>query len=301
MNPSASRLLPPETLASLANLELVARTAVNGFLTGLHRSPSFGFSQEFREYRAYVEGDDPRFVDWNVYARTDRTYIRRYEGETNTRLMILLDASASMGYGSDGSHAVSKLQYAKFLAAALAYMATRQHDPVGLIVFDETLRQYRPATSHSGSLQGLIHAIDAVAPGGGTNLDECFQRFREHLTRRSLVAVISDLYCDPAAMTRAVQPLAAHGHDIMIFQVLDPQEIKPQWPESVVLEDVETREQLNVSPEYLEGRYQQRFAAHLDALRTIAANARAHHALLPTDQPLNEALRRYLTFRLRRR
>lgn len=301
MNPSASRLLPPETLASLANLELVARTAVNGFLTGLHRSPSFGFSQEFREYRAYVEGDDPRFVDWNVYARTDRTYIRRYEGETNTRLMILLDASASMGYGGYGSHAVNKLQYAKFLAAALAYMATRQHDPVGLIVFDEALRQYRPATSHTGSLQGLIHTIDAVAPGGGTNLDECFQRFREHLTRRSLVAVISDLYCDPAAMTRAVQPLAAHGHDIMIFQVLDPQEIKPQWPESVVLEDVETREQLNVSPEYLEGRYQQRFAAHLDALRTIAANARAHHALLPTDQPLNEALRRYLTFRLRRR
>lgn len=306
IQPAQVRLLSPETLASLANLGLVARTAVNGFLTGLHRSPRCGFSQEFREYRAYVEGDDPRFVDWNVYARTDRTYIRRYDGETNTRLMILLDASASMGYGgyggyaSHGSHGVNKLQYAKFLAAALAYMATRQHDPVGLIVFDEALRQYRPATSHSGSLQGLIHTIDAVTPGGGTNLDECFQRFREHLTRRCLVAVISDLYCDPAAMRRAVQPLAAHGHDIMIFQVLDPQEIKPQWQESVVLEDVETREQLNVSPEYLQGRYPQRLAAHLNALRTIAANARAHHALLPTDQPLNAALRRYLLFRQRR-
>lgn len=296
-----NRLLPPETLASLANLELVARTAVNGFLTGLHRSPRFGFSQEFREYRAYVEGDDPRFVDWNVYARTDRTYIRRFEGETNTRLMILLDASASMGYAGQGAPGsrVSKLQYAKFLAAALAWLASRQHDPVGLIVFDEELRQYRPATSRSGSLQSLIHAIDTVTPGGGTNL-ECFQRFREHLTRRSLVAVISDLYCDPSAMTRAVQPLAAHGHDIMMFHVLDPQEIKPQWPESVVLEDVETRKQLNVSPEYLQGRYQQRFAAHLDSLRAIAANARAQHVLLPTDQPLNEALRRYLLFRQRR-
>ena len=292
-----NRLLAPETLAGLANLELVARTAVEGFLTGLHRSPRFGFSQEFREYRAYVEGDDPRFVDWNVYARTDRTYIKRYEGETNTRLMILLDASASMGYSS---HGISKLQYAKFLAAALAYLAGRQHDPVGLIVFDEQMRQYRPATSRAGSLQSIIHAIDAVTPGGGTDLGKCFEGFREHLTRRGLVAVISDLYCDPAAMTRAVQPLAARGHDIMILQVLDPQEIEPQWHESVVLEDLETQRTINVAPEYLEQGYRQRLATHLDSLRAIAAAAGAHHALLPTDHPLDDALRRYLTFRQHR-
>src|SRR3954451_18511060 len=136
-----NRLLPPTTLAGLANLELVARTAVEGFLTGLHRSPHYGFSQEFKEYRAYVEGDDPRFVDWNVFARTERTYIRRYQGETNTRLFVLLDASASMGYQSTS---VSKLQYAKYLAAALSYLASKQHDPVGLIVFDEAIRHYRP-------------------------------------------------------------------------------------------------------------------------------------------------------------
>ena len=152
------RLLTPETLAGLANLELVARTAVEGFLIGLHRSPHFGFSQEFAEYRAYAEGDDPRFVDWNVYARTERTYIRRYEGETNTRLMILLDASASMGYSSGK---VSKLQYGKFLAAALAYLAARQHDPVGL----DRVRRRRSAStvrpsSRAGSLQGVLHAID---------------------------------------------------------------------------------------------------------------------------------------------
>jgi uncharacterized protein (DUF58 family) len=298
MNASAhNRLLPPATLASLANLELIARTAVEGFLTGLHRSPRFGFSQEFREYRAYVEGDDPRFVDWNVYARTDRTYIRRYEGETNTRLMILLDASASMGYSS---HSVSKLQYAKFLAAALAYLAARQHDPVGLIVFDEEMRQYRPATARSGSLQGLIHAIDAVNAGGGTNLDKCFQSFREHLTRRGLVAVISDLYCDPSAMTRAVQPLAARGHDIMIFQLLDPHEIEPQWRDAVVLEDIETKQQLNISPDYLEGTYRERLQSHLASLRSMAASVGAHHALLPTDRPLDDALRRYMLFRQRR-
>lgn len=296
---AASHLLPPATLASLANLELIARTAVHGFLMGLHRSPQFGFSQEFREYRAYTEGDDPRFVDWNVYARTDRTYIRRYEGETNTRLMILLDASASMGYASRPGE-VSKLQYAKYIAAALAYLASRQHDPVGLIVFDEKLRQVRPATSRSGNLQTIIHTIDAVAPGGGTELEASFRTLREHLSRRSLVALISDLYCDPAAMMRAVQPLTSQGHDVMVLQVLDPQEIMPRWQESVLLEDVETRASLNVSPEFLERRYRQRLQAHLDGLRSTAASVRASYALLPSDQPLNEALRRYLLFRQRR-
>lgn len=291
---ATSRLLPPETLAGLANLELVARTAVEGFLTGLHRSPRYGFSQEFKEYRAYVEGDDPRFVDWNVYARTERTYIRRYEGETNTRLMILLDASASMGYSS---HAVSKLQYGKFLAAALAYLAARQHDPVGLIVFDETVRNFRPATSRAGSLQGMIHAIDAVTPGLGTNLEASFRSFGEHLKRRGLVAVISDLYCDPQAMSKAVQPLAYHGHDIMLFQLLDPREMQPQWRESVVLEDLETRRRINVSPEYLAEGYRQRLDQHVQSLRQAAANVGAHQLLITTDEPLDHALRRYLLFR----
>jgi uncharacterized protein (DUF58 family) len=289
-----NRLLSPETLAGLANLELVARTAVEGFLGGLHRSPHYGFSQEFKEYRAYVEGDDPRFVDWNVYARTERTYIRRFEGETNTRLMILLDASASMGYSSG---AVSKLQYAKFLAAALAFLAARQHDPVGLIVFDEEVRSFRPAASRAGSLQGLIHAIDAVTPGRGTNLEACFRSFGEHLKRRGLVAVISDLYCDPEAMSKAVQPLAYHGHDIMLFQLLDPQEMRPGWRESVLLQDVETGQTLNVSPEYLAEQYRERLDAHLGSLRQAAARAGAHQLLITTDEPLDHALRRYLLFR----
>jgi uncharacterized protein (DUF58 family) len=288
------RLLSPTTLASLANLELVARTAVEGFLTGLHRSPHFGFSQEFKEYRAYNEGDDPRFVDWNVYARTERTYIRRYEGETNTRLMLLLDASASMGYAS---HAITKLQYAKFIAAAFAYLATQQHDPVGLIVFDEKLRQYRPPTSRPGSLHALLHALDAVEAGGRTDLAGCFNTFREHLNRRGLVVVISDLYCDPAAMTRAVLPLAYHGHDIMILQVLDPRELSPDWNESVVLKDVETEELVNVSPDYFENAYRERLNAHLEALRLSAASVGAHQMLITTTDPLDDALRRYLVFR----
>ncbi len=224
---AAARLLTPEVLAGLANLELVARTAVEGFLIGLHRSPHFGFSQEFAEFRAYNEGDDPRFVDWNVFARTDRTYIRRYEGETNTRLMLLLDASASMGFQSAK---ISKLQYGKYLAAALAYLASKQHDPVGLIVFDEAIRHYRPASGRSGSLQGVLHALDTATPGQKTDLEGCFRKFREHLSRRGLVAIISDLYCDPIAMSKAVAPLAYTGHDMVFFHVLDPGELRAEVP-----------------------------------------------------------------------
>ena len=293
---AAARLLTPEVLAGLANLEIVARTAVEGFLVGLHRSPHFGFSQEFAEFRAYNEGDDPRFVDWNVFARTERTYIRRYEGETNTRLMVLLDASASMGYQSAK---ISKLQYGKYLAAALAYLASRQHDPVGLIVFDEAIRHYRPPSGRSGSLQGVLHALDTATPGGKTDLEGCFLKFREHLSRRGLVAIISDLYCDPVAMSKAVQPLAYTGHDMVFFHVLDPGEIQPQWRDSVLFEDMESGRTLEVSPDYLEGTYRKKLDDHLAAVRRAAAGVGADLVLARTDEPLDNALRRYLMFRER--
>jgi uncharacterized protein (DUF58 family) len=293
---AAARLLTPEVLSGLANLEMVARTAVEGFLIGLHRSPRFGFSQEFAEFRAYAEGDDPRFVDWNVYARTERTYVRRYQGETNTRLFVLLDASASMGYQS-GS--VSKLQYGKYLAAALAYLASRQHDPVGLIIFDDTIRHYRPPSSRTGSLQGVLHALDTATPGQKTDIEGCFRKFREHMSRRGLVAVISDLYCDPLAMSKAVQPLAYTGHDIVFFHVLDPGELQPRWRDSVLFEDMESGQTMEVSPDYLEGAYLQRLDDHLSGVRKAAASVGADLVLARTDEPLDRALRRYLMFRQR--
>ncbi|MEO6186028.1 MAG: DUF58 domain-containing protein [Steroidobacteraceae bacterium] len=293
---SAASLLRPEVLASLSTLELVARSAVEGFFQGMHRSPRFGFSQEFAEYKAYSEGDDPRFVDWNVFARTDRTYIKRYLGETNTRLMIVLDVSASMGYASG---AISKLKYAKFLAAALSYMALQQHDPTGLIAFDSKIRSYRPASSRTGSLQAILHSLDALEAGSQTDLSESFRQVREHCQRRGLVAVISDLYCDPEALTRAVQPLAWRGHDIMIFQILDRAELSPDWDESVLLEDVESGQQLEVSPDYLRTTYRTRVAEHLERMKKVAAGVGADHALLVTDEPLDKALRRYMMFRQR--
>jgi uncharacterized protein (DUF58 family) len=293
-NAPATALLRPEVLASLSTLELVARSAVEGFFQGLHRSPRFGFSQEFAEYKAYAEGDDPRFIDWNVFARTERTYIKRYLGETNTRLMIALDVSASMGYGIG---AVNKLRYAKFLAAALAYMALQQHDPTGLIAFDSKVRSYRPPSSRTGSLSAILHSLETLEAGSATNLNESFKQVREHCQRRGLVAVISDLYCDPEALTRAVQPLAWGGHDIMIFQILDRSEIAPHWDESVLLEDMESGQQVEVSPDYLRTTYRERFDAHLARMREVAARHRSDHAVLVTDEPLDRALREYMMFR----
>lgn len=292
-----THLLRPETLANLANLELVARAVVTGFLTGMHRSPFFGFSQEFAEYRAYTEGDDPRFVDWNVFARTERTYIKRYIGETNTRLVILLDASASMGFGSG---AVTKLQYAKFLAATLAYLAARQHDAVGLIVFDDQIREHRPASSRVGRLSGVLHAIDRTSPGTGTDLDIPFERFREIEKGRGLVAVISDFYCDPDALLKSVQPLAYQGQDVILFQLLDPQELQPKLKESALLEDMETGETMEVSPIYMSSLYRQRIDAHVAAMKDAAARAGADHRLVNITAPLDDVLRSYLLFRQRR-
>jgi uncharacterized protein (DUF58 family) len=290
-------LLKPQVLAGLSNLDLLARAVVEGFLTGMHRSPFFGFSQEFREYKAYAEGDDPRFVDWNVYARTERTYIKRFLGETNTRLVILLDASASMGFGSG---AVTKLQYGKFLAATLAYLATRQHDAVGLIVFDDNIRAHMHPSSRPGHLQGVLHAIDSAEPGTGTDLTQPIERFREFEKGRGLVAVISDFYCDPAALLHGVRPLAYQGQDVVLFQLLDPQELKPEFRESALLEDMESGEAVEVSPSFMRARYREKIEAHITDLKREAVGAGADHELVDITHPLDEALRSYLLFRQRR-
>ncbi|MBH98344.1 MAG: DUF58 domain-containing protein [Rhodospirillaceae bacterium] len=288
------KLLNPEVLASLSNLELVARAAVHGFLNGLHRSPFFGFSQEFAEYKAYAEGDDPRFIDWNVYARTERTYIKRFLGETNTRLVILLDSSASMGYGSGP---ITKLQYGKFLAATLAYLATQQHDAVGLIVFDDEIREYRPASSRVGKLSRIIHAIDRAAPGAGTDLNIPFEKFRQFESGRGLVVIISDFYCEPESMIKSVQPLAYQGQDVALFQLLDPQELNPELQESALMEDMETGESMEVSPIFMHSRYRNKIQQHIDNLQVSAAGAGTDHLLINIKDPLDKPLRDYLLFR----
>lgn len=298
-NRSANRgLLRPEVLAGLKNLDLVARSVVEGFLIGLHRSPMFGFSQEFAEYRAYAEGDDPRFIDWNVYARTDRTYIKRYLGDTNSHLMILLDASASMGFGGPP---VSKLRYGQFLGASLAFLASRQHDAVGCMIFDEEVRDYRAPSSRTGKLQGILHCLDGATATTGTKFEKPFDKFREQALRRGLVAVISDFYCDTENLLAGVRPLAWQGQDVVLFQILDKQELDPDFKSNVLLEDLETGEAVEVAPQFMREAYPRRIRAHIDALSKAAAGIGADHVLVNTSDSLDQALRNYLLFRQRRK
>ncbi|MGA1740769.1 MAG: DUF58 domain-containing protein [Pseudohongiellaceae bacterium] len=291
-----TRLLDPSVLSSLSNLELVAKAVVEGFVMGLHRSPKYGFSQEFVEYRPYAEGDDPRHIDWNVYSRTDKTFIKLFKGETNSHLMLLLDTSASMGFGAR----YSKLQYGKYLAASLSYLASRQHDAIGAMIFNDEVVQYRPPTSKSGTLHGVIHTLDKAEAVEGTAIHKPFTRFREHVKKRGLVAVISDFYCDPEALMENVRPLALHGQDVIMFHLLDPDELNPNIKESTLYEDMESGEAIEVDPIFMKQGYPQRIKAHIAAIEKTAKGMNADHVLLDTSEPLDRALHAYLTFREKR-
>ena len=249
------RFLDPATLSSISGLELVAKTVVDGFVSGLHRSPDFGFSQEFAEYRSYSPGDDLRHVDWNVFARTERAYLKRYRGETNCQITMLMDASASMGYTS---HGVTKLDYARFLAASIAYMASHQHDATGLIVFHEDVDNYIPPSTRQGQFHRLIDGIDKIALGKRTDFIKPLIHFQQFLNRRGLVIIISDFWHDPDLVVKAVAPLRFHGNEVVMFHVLDPQEITPKLNEPVLLVDMETEDALEVSPDYAKHDYKNR-------------------------------------------
>ncbi len=288
------RFLDPAILANISGLDLVAKTVVDGFIAGLHRSPDFGFSQEFAEYRAYSVGDDLRHVDWNVFARTERCYLKRYRGETNTLLTVLLDASASMGYTS---HGVTKMDYARYLAASLVYLANRQRDAAGLIVFDDEVRNYVRPSTRQGQLARLLHAIDDAEPRARTDFAKPFVHFQEFLKRRGIVAVVSDFFADARRIVKTIEPLRFRGNEVIVFHVLDPEEIRPRLSEPAILVDMETGEQLEVSPEYAAGEYRRRIEAHLERLATEARKAGLDYFLLPTHRPLDAALREYLAIR----
>ena len=288
------RFLDPATLATISSLDLVAKTVVDGFVAGLHRSPDFGFSQEFAEYRAYNEGDDLRHVDWNVFARTGKAFLKRYRGETNTQLLILLDTSASMGYTS---HKINKLDYARFLAASLVYLANTQRDAAGLIVFDEDVKSYIPPSTRQGQLFRLLHAVEQSEVGTHTDFSKPFHHFQNFLRRRGIVAVISDFYERPETIIKVVEPLRFHGNEVVLFHILDPREIDPKFRDPVVLIDLEDKTSMEVSPEYARTEYRQRIDAHVAGLRDKTRASGMEYQLMSTARPLDEGLREYLTIR----
>ncbi len=289
------RFLDPAVLASISNLDLVAKTVVDGFVSGLHRSPDFGFSQEFAEYRAYSPGDDLRHVDWNVFARTERCYLKRYQGETNTLVTILLDASNSMKFTS---HGVTKMDYARYLAASLFYLANKnQRDAAGLIVFDDELRNYIRPSARQGQLHRLLSGLEHAEPRSRTNYGKPLDYFQNLLRRRGLVVVISDFYESPDVIVKTIEPLRFHGNEVILFHILDPREIRPQMGVPSILIDLETDESLEVTPDYVHNDYVQKMDAHISALRDRARGSGLDYCLLVTDKPLDAALREYLTIR----
>ncbi|MCZ2155536.1 MAG: DUF58 domain-containing protein [Bryobacterales bacterium] len=294
MKPQPQRFLDPAVLAGIASLDLVARTVVDGFVSGLHRSPYFGFSQEFAEYRPYTPGDDPRRVDWNVFARLDRIYLKRYRGETNTLVTLLLDCSASMRYNS---HALSKLDYARYLCASLAYLSKQQRDACGLIVFDAQVREYIPASSRFGQLNKILFAIDRATEGTETDFDAPFQHFQQFMRRRGIVVILSDFYAEPRDLVRRIEPLRQRGNDVVLFHILDPREVDPQFRGGQLFVDMETERRIEVSGEYLRGPYRERIQRHLETIQEESRNSGLDYMLLTSDKPLDAALREYLAIR----
>jgi uncharacterized protein (DUF58 family) len=288
------RFLDPSVLAGIAHLDLIAKTVVDGFISGLHRSPDFGFSQEFAEYRAYYPGDDLRHVDWNVFARTEKMFLKRYRGETNCQVNVLLDTSRSMKYGSRG---LEKFEYARFLAASLCYLAHLQRDAAGLVVFDESVRNFVPPSTRQGQLMRLLHGIEQAEPGTKTNFIPPAAHLLDFLRRRGVVAVISDFWEKADDILRTVSPLKFRGNEVILFHVLDPQEIKPKLKGPALFEDLETGERMEISPDYAHREYKEKIDEHLEAIRKGAQGAGMDYFLADTSKPLDSALREYLAVR----
>jgi uncharacterized protein (DUF58 family) len=297
--PGPARFLDPEVLARIGSLEFLARAVVEGFMSGLHRSPFTGFSTEFTEYRQYNAGDDLRYLDWRLLARTDRYFIKKYRADTNTQCHLLIDTSASMRYAQDGR--VSKLMYAKFLAASLAYLLNRQQDAVGLVAFDRQVHTHVPARSRTGHMRTIFGQLSLLEAGGETRLAESLHQLAEILTRRGIVVLISDFYDQSERLQSAFQHLRFRGHDLMAFHVLDPTEIEFDFDDPILLlEDSETSEQMPVLPDVVMNGYRARLREHLDEMKQCAAANHVDYDLITTDQPLDYALFSFLSRRSER-
>ncbi|MGE3273671.1 MAG: DUF58 domain-containing protein [Vicinamibacterales bacterium] len=286
-----ARFVDPAVLARVGNLEFVARGVVDGVINGLHRSPFFGASVDFAEHRGYVPGDDIRRVDWKVFARTDRYFVKEFEADSNANFVVLLDVSKSMTFGSR----LSKLDYARTLAACLTYLVHRQRDRVGLVTFDQDIVEHVPPSAKH--LDVVLHTLDRVEPSRPGALGPPLRKLAEHFGRRGIVVLISDLYESPDAIFEALGPIRFRGNDVIVFHVLDEAEIDFTFQEPGAFEDLETGEQMPVVPEALADQYRALVQEHIQALTDRAAAQRVDYALLRTSEPLDHALFRYLSIR----
>ncbi len=289
-----TRFLDPKILARIDRLDLLARTVVDGFVSGLHQSPHLGVSVDFAEHRAYMPGDDIRRIDWRVYGRTDRLYVKEFEAETNANISILIDISASMDYGSQG---LTKLDYARYLAASLAYFSFHQRDRVGLITFDRDVVTQIPPTGRR--LDTVLHSIDRLTPGGPGQLDRPLSRIAESIRRRSILILISDLYEPPHDVLTALNRLRMRGNDLIVFHLLDPAEVEFSFEDASQFEDLETGERIPVVPDRVRAAYVSLMADHVAELGRRMGEHRIDYCLIETSKPLDHALFDYLSRRHR--
>ena len=278
----------------IQNLELTARTVVEGFVSGLHQSPYLGFSVDFAEYRPYQKGDELKRIDWNVFARSEKLYVKLYEGETNTRVLVVLDMSGSMAYASGE---VRKIDYAKILAACLSYFAYQQRDGVGLVTFDTEVRSYLPARRQGGQLSNILKEIDHAEAAKETEFKKPLRYLAEILNRRGIIVMISDFYDEPANIIAGLKALKSKGNDIMAFHIMDDYELTFPFEEMAQFEDLETQKKLHVIPEYLRPAYLQVLNQHMEELRKGLTGAQIDYTLMNTSKPLDAGLFAYLAAR----
>lgn len=282
---------------AIKNLELRARVVVEGFLNGIHRSPYHGFSVEFTEYRQYSPGDDTRYLDWRLYARSDRYYIKKFEDETNLRCHLLVDNSRSMAYGS---LAYTKAIYANTLAATLAYFLYLQGDAVGLFTFDAEIREYLPARNRTGHLRHLMLALEKPPEGTATDLSAPLKRAADVLKKRGLLILITDLLAPIATLEKNLMLLTASGHEVEVFQTLDPSELAFNFDKATVFQDIESGRDLYVEPAAVRKQYLQKLEAHNASAKAVCQKLGIGYACVSTAQPLELALFDFLRERMHR-
>ena len=292
---ASKRFLHPEAIQRISRLDLRARHIVEGFLSGEHRSPYFGQSIEFVQHREYAAGDDLRRVDWKVWAKQDKYYVKQYEEETNLRATLVVDVSAGMQYGSGP---LNKYEYASTVAVSLAYLLLRQQDAVGCVAFDEKVRRTVPIRSRINHLQSVIAALDASAPRDKTDIAKVLQTVAQDTPRRGLITIISDLFVDRPGLLRGLRMLRQRGHDVMVFHIMDDDELDFNFTGATRFEGLEGPEHVNCNPRALREGYLEAMNAFLDEVRRGCSQNGCDYALIRTSQPLDAALAAYLSSRL---
>jgi uncharacterized protein (DUF58 family) len=293
------KYLNPQTLNEIQGLQFKARLIVEGFVSGLHRSPFQGFSVEFAEHREYVPGDDLRYVDWKVYGKTDRHYLKRFEEETNFGCQIIVDTSESMGYQSHLA-AVNKLDYARYLAGALSYLIVQQQDAVGLATFDTEVRDYLRASSQPSHLKFLLQTMENASARGETALGPILHQLAERIRKRGVVLILSDLFDDPDAVAAGLRHFHHRRHDVSVLQIVDPAEQDFPFDDPMLFRGLESDAELMSEPRQLKQAYRREFSDFLRQVETTCRDLNMDYELIRTDQPLDHALSCFLSGRSRR-